>query len=360
MRSEAVQNERRPTNTFALNFLNDNSGNSNCTTTGGSSNMNNGGSPNPSMSTASITSTTTMTTTTATVTTTTTTSANNGSNNSHTSTFGSSVPNVRNSSPQSQQIPCKIEPNSEELEDEDRNNHSEFTTQKSDEGQLSSHSSPSGSSRSVPLTSSGATTVGLLSSSSSGLTSGVVGSKHLDDNHFTGISKNSALSDISSSSSSSSYSATVADVETNDPNNGSYLQHDIKPPVIQTSLGLKFTPGLCSSPQATSHSLQQPPAVCLSTSASSFARQRSLTSVSSSSVNNNSTAYASALPAYSNVLEGCHTTSHLDPDCGIANFSRCMNRNTLLSSQLFDIPDNKRGATQESYSRRTVRLLLLY
>ncbi|CAH8459011.1 unnamed protein product [Schistosoma intercalatum] len=351
MRSEAVQNERRPTNTFALNFLNDNSGNSNCTTTGGSSNMNNGGSPNPSISNASITSTTTTTTTTATVTTTTTTSANNG-NNSHTSTFGPSVPNVRNSSPQSQQIPCKIEPNSEELED-DRNNHSEFTTRKSDEGQLSSHSSPSGSSRSVPLTSSGATTVGLLSSSS-GLTSGVVGSKHLDDNHFTGISKNSALSDISSSSSSSSYSATVADVETNDPNNTSYLQHDIKPPVIQTSLGLKFTPGLCSSPQATSHSLQQPPAVCLSTSASSLARQRSLTSVSSSSsVNNNSTAYASALPAYSNVLEGCHTTSHLDPDCGIANFSRCMNRNTLLSSQLFDIPDNKRGATQESYSRRT-------
>ncbi|XP_018647178.1 nuclear hormone receptor,putative [Schistosoma mansoni] len=345
MRSEAVQNERRPTNTFALNFLNDNSGNSNCTTTGGSSNMNNGGSPSPSnnccVSTASITSTTT-TTTTATVTTPTTTSANN----SHTSTSGPSVTNVRNSSPQSQQLPYKIEPNSEELED-DRNNHSEFTTQKSEEGQSSSHSSPSGSSRSVPLTLSGATTVGLLSSSSGG-----VGSKHLDDNHFTGINKHSALSDISSSSSSSSYSATIADVEINDPNNASYLQHDIKPPVIQTSLGLKFTPGLCSSPQATSHSLQQPPAICLSTSASSFTRQRSLTSVSSSIVNNNSTAYASALPAYSNMLEGCHTTNHLDPDCGIANFSRCMNRNPLLSSQLFDIPDNKRGATQESYSRR--------
>nr|AAV80236.1 TR4/TR2 [Schistosoma mansoni] len=349
MRSEAVQNERRPTNTFALNFLNDNSGNSNCTTTGGSSNMNNGGSPSPSnnccVSTPSITSTTT-TTTTATVTTPTTTSANN----SHTSTSGPSVTNVRNSSPQSQQLPYKIEPNSEELED-DRNNHSEFTTQKSEEGQSSSHSSPSGSSRSVPLTLSGATAVGLLSSSSGG-----VGSKHLDDNHFTGINKHSALSDISSSSSSSSYSATIADVEINDPNNASYLQHDIKPPVIQTSLGLKFTPGLCSSPQATSHSLQQPPAICLSTSASSFTRQRSLTSVSSSIVNNNSTAYASALPAYSNMLEGCHTTNHLDPDCGIANFSRCMNRNPLLSSQLFDIPDNKRGATQESYSRRMTSL----
>uniref|UniRef100_A0A183JFT4 Nuclear receptor domain-containing protein n=1 Tax=Schistosoma curassoni TaxID=6186 RepID=A0A183JFT4_9TREM len=40
MRSEAVQNERRPTNTFALNFLNDNPGNSNCTTTGALNNIN--------------------------------------------------------------------------------------------------------------------------------------------------------------------------------------------------------------------------------------------------------------------------------------------------------------------------------
>ncbi|CAH8455404.1 unnamed protein product [Schistosoma turkestanicum] len=349
MRSEAVQNERRPTNTFALNFLNDNVGNSNNTTTGGSPNPNS----NNSTSTASITSTTTITTSTAAA-------ANNNSNNnnnsSHTSTFGTSITNVRNNSPQSQQILCKIESNSQELEDEHHHdNHSEFITQKSEESQSSSHSSPFGSSRSLPVTSSVTTTVGLLSSSSSslGLASGGIGSKHSDDNHVTGITKNSALSDISSSSSSSSsHSATVADVEINDSNNASYLQQDIKPPITQTSLGLKFTPNLCSSPQVTSHSLQQPPTVCISTSASSFTHQRSTSSVNSSNVNKNSTAYANALPPYGNMPEGCHTTSHIDSDCGIANFSRSMNRNTLLSSQLFNIPDNKRGATQESYSRR--------
>ncbi|KAK4474177.1 hypothetical protein MN116_003477 [Schistosoma mekongi] len=343
MRSEAVQNERRPTNTFALNFLNDNSGNPNSTATGGS-NINNGASPNPSNNNTACSNTSTTTSTL--------------SNNNHSSTFGSSITNILNTSPQPQQLPCKTELNSEELEDENNSNNnnsnsnnSEFATPKSEEEQ-SSHNSPSGSFRPLSITPSVATTVG-LPSQLSGLISGGVGLKHLDDSHFAGINKNSALSDISSSSSSSSsYSATVADVEVNDHNNLSYLQQDIKPNMMQTSSGLKPIQGVCSSPQTSSQSLLPPPTACLSTSTPSFVHQRLTASMSSINNNNISASYASVLPAHSGVLEDCRATSHLDSECGIANLSRSMNRNSLLSSQLFDIPDNKRSSTNELFSRR--------
>ncbi|TNN20630.1 Nuclear hormone receptor family member nhr-41 [Schistosoma japonicum] len=342
MRSEAVQNERRPTNTFALNFLNDNSGNPNSTATGGG-NINSGASPSPSNNNITTCSTTSTTTSTL-------------ANNNHSSTFGSSITNILNTSPHSQQIPCKTEPNPEELEDENNSNNnnsnsnnSEFTTPKSEEGQ-SSHNSPSGSFRPTSIAPSIATTVG-LPSQSSGLISGGVGLKHLDDSHFTGINKNSALSDISSSSSSSSsYSAAIADVEFNDHNNLSYLQQDIKPNMMQTSSGLKSTQCVCSSPQTSS--LLPPPTACLSTSTSSFVHQRLTASMSSINNNNNSASYTNVLPTYSGVLEDSRATSHLDSECEVANLSRSMNRNNLLSSQLFDIPDNKRSSTNELYSRR--------
>ncbi|KAH8852376.1 Nuclear hormone receptor family member nhr-41 [Schistosoma japonicum] len=235
MRSEAVQNERRPTNTFALNFLNDNSGNPNSTATGGG-NINSGASPSPSN--------------------------NNITTCSTTSTTMSTLAN---------------------------NNHR--------------------------------------------------------------INKNSALSDISSSSSSSSsYSAAIADVEFNDHNNLSYLQQDIKPNMMQTSSGLKSTQCVCSSPQTSS--LLPPPTTCLSTSTSSFVHQRLAASMSSINNNNNSASYTNVLPTYSGVLEDSRATSHLDSECEVANLSRSMNRNNLLSSQLFDIPDNKRSSTNELYSRR--------
>ncbi|CAH8473698.1 unnamed protein product [Heterobilharzia americana] len=336
MRSEAVQNERRPTNTFALNFLSDNSGNSN-SITNASSNANGRGSPNSSINTTTTTSNITITTTTANV------SSNNATSNGITTALTSNT-NIRNTSSQSQHTFYKSEPNSEEAEDEinNANNNREIVAQKSEDGQLSCSNSPSNSYRLLPANTT-ATIVGSLAS------------KHLNENQFTGTSRNSALSDISSSSSTSSNSAAMGETEMNDSNQPSCLQQDIKPCVTPNQLGSKSTPGLCHSPQVVTHPLALPsplPVMCLPTSAFSFSNQRSTAASVISSNSTGNASYSSNLSTYGTSLEDCLASSLRDSEYGSTNLNRPINRNTLLTSQLSDMSESKGSTTQESYSRK--------
>ncbi|CAH8834108.1 unnamed protein product [Trichobilharzia szidati] len=337
MRSEAVQNERRPTNTFALNFLTDNnniSSNSNTTpttTTGGGNMINGRVSPNFTTSSTTNTSTSTVNVN------------NNNSSNSNTSNGGiTTLPlntNACNTSPQSQHVLYKPEHNSEENEDEiygHNNNNSKLVTQKPEDNQLSSRNSPSTASSSYRSTLPTTTSImGEILSSASSL------SKHLNDNQLSGGNKNSALSDISSSSSSSSSSSTSStNSEMNDSNHHPHhpshiLPHqDIKSGVISKSTTVVSPQNSGTHSLAILQSPQPSPVIPLTSS-----HQRS-TAVIMSSGNNNNTSLPNNLSTYTSGLEDCLTASLRDSDYASANLSRPINRNTLLSSQLADMPDN--------------------